>query len=78
MTVIRGPPVLRIRHQHVKILDDRIQIERLELFRVVEVRLQRIREHGVLMEDCEIQTLGPPFSILYDPARIVCDSAVHG
>ena len=39
---IGRPPILRVRHQGMKVLDDRIEIESLELLRVVEVLAHRI------------------------------------
>ena len=38
VTVVRGPPVLRIRHQGMQVLDHGIEVELLELSGVVETR----------------------------------------
>src|SRR5918911_1326310 len=42
MAVVGRPPVLRARHQLDEVLLQRLEVERLELFRVVEVLAHRI------------------------------------
>src|ERR1700745_3601192 len=51
MAIIRRPPILRVPHQGVQILDHGIQIEALEFLGVVELLTHRIGQSGVLMEN---------------------------
>ncbi|QYO68894.1 hypothetical protein [Leptolyngbya sp. 7M] len=50
MTVISRPPVLRISHKSFEVFHDRVEIERLELSRVIEILAHRIGEFGILPE----------------------------
>jgi hypothetical protein len=60
---IGRPPLLRIRHESGEILLERLEVEALELLRVVETLLEGIEERGVLVEELEIKLIGPPFRI---------------
>jgi hypothetical protein len=60
---VGGPPVLRVGHQGVEILDEGVQVELLEGFGVVEVRAHRVGLGGVLVEDADLQLVGPPVGI---------------
>ena len=57
------PPLLRVRHQRVKIFDHAIQIEALEFFGVIELFAHRIGQRRVLMQDVQIQLIRPPVCI---------------
>ena len=57
------PPLLRVGHQRVQVLDHGIQIEALELFRVVELLVHRIGQRRVLVQDVEVQLIRPPVGI---------------
>src|SRR6202008_1912227 len=61
--VVRRPPRLRVRHQGIEVLDDRLEIESLELLGVVEFRTHRVREGRVLMQDFQVELVGPPIGI---------------
>jgi hypothetical protein len=37
MAKVSRPPILRIRHQPLKVLYDGVEVERLKLFRVIEI-----------------------------------------
>src|SRR5579871_5173922 len=63
VTEVCRPPVLRIGHQRVKVFDDGIQIETLELLGVVEVFAHRIGQGGMLVKDLNIQLIRPPFAV---------------
>ncbi|EEF93589.1 hypothetical protein CATMIT_01779, partial [Catenibacterium mitsuokai DSM 15897] len=45
------PPLLRIGHQRVQIALDRVEVERLERFGVIEVRAHRIGRRRLLVQD---------------------------
>jgi hypothetical protein len=63
MAEIRGPPVLRIRHQGMEILDHGGQIEALEFLGIVERLAHRIGQGGVLVENLQVQLVRPPVTI---------------
>jgi hypothetical protein len=62
----------------VEILDDSVEVERLELCRVVEVLAHRICQLGVLVQNGKIEAVGPPMLVARDLPRVVRDSAMHG
>ena len=57
------PPLLRIRHQGMKVLDHGIQVEALEFFRVIELLAHGIGQRGVLVQDVQVQLIRPPVGI---------------
>ena len=63
MAEIGRPPFLRIGHQGVQVLDDRVEVEALELFGVIEGLPHRIGERGMLVENPEIELFRPPVAI---------------
>ena len=72
VAVVRGPPVLRIRHQGMEVLDHGIQVEALELLGVVERLAHGIGQRGVLVQDLEVQLIGPPVRVRRRPPATVC------
>ena len=60
---VGGPPILRIGHDGMEILDHGIEVKFLELLRVIELLFHRIGERGVLMKNAEIQLIGPPVAV---------------
>ena len=52
---VRRPPVLRVRHQGVQVLDHGIEVEALEFLGVVERLAHRIGQAGVLVEDLQVR-----------------------
>ena len=64
VTKISRPPVLRIRHESVQILDHCIEIEALEFLGVVEALAHRVRGGCMLLQDLEIQPIRPPFLVI--------------
>ena len=60
MAVIGGPPVLAVGHQRVQIGDDRIEVEALERLRIVERFAKRVRRRLMLVQDLEVELIGPP------------------
>jgi hypothetical protein len=62
----------------MEVLDHRIEIEAFELGRVVEVHAHRIGQFGVLVQDSEVEAVGPPMLVAHDLARVMRDSAMHG
>jgi hypothetical protein len=75
---VRGPPALRVCHQRVQVLDHCVEIEGLELCRVVEVWAHRTGQRGVLVQDSEVEAIGPPMLVARDLARVVRDRAMQG
>ena len=63
VTKVRWPPVLRVRHQGVKVLFDGLQVELLEFLCVVERAAQRIAGGRVLVKHLEVQLVGPPVAV---------------
>ena len=74
---VRRPPVLRVGHQRTQVLDHRIQIELLELLGVVEFLVHGIGERGVLMQNAQVQLVGPPVAVAFCACRCVLDCAVR-
>ena len=73
MAVVRRPPVLGVRHQLEEVLLHGLEIEFLELFRVVELLAHGVGQGRVLVEDPEIELIGPPVPVRRSP-----DLRVHG
>ena len=57
------PPILRVRHQGLKVLDHRVQVEALEFLGVVERLAHRIGQGGVLVENLKVQLVRPPVAV---------------
>ncbi len=51
VTIVGRPPVLRLRHQGVKVLLQCLHVQLLELFGVVEVLAHRVRQGRVLVQN---------------------------
>jgi hypothetical protein len=66
---IRRPPVLRCRHHLRDVFLYGVEIERLELFGVVEVAAHRIARRRTLMEDLQVQLIRPPFLVRHAAVR---------
>ena len=62
------PPILRVRHQGMKVLDHGIQVEALEFLGVVERLAHRIGQGRVLVENLEVQLVRPPVTV--HPPRV--------
>ena len=60
VTKVGRPPVLRRRHQRGKVLLQRGVIERVEFVCVIEVSPHGVRLGGLLVQDVELQLVGPP------------------
>ena len=69
MPEIRRPPLLRIRHQRIEVLLDRLEIERFELRRIIEVRAHRIGQLGVLVQHLQIELIRPPVAVRPAPGN---------
>ncbi len=64
MAPVGWPPVLAVGHQGFQVALQCFEIEFLEFFGVVEIVAQRIGLAVVLMEDVQIQCVGPPGHIV--------------
>ena len=60
VAVVGRPPVLRRRHQLDEVPLQRVEVEGLELFGVVEVLFHRIGQVRVLVEHRQVQLIRPP------------------
>jgi hypothetical protein len=47
----------------MEVLLESLQVEALELLRIIEGLLHRAEEWGVLVEELKIQLIGPPFGV---------------
>ncbi|EFF49395.1 type II secretion system protein C [Xanthomonas citri pv. aurantifolii str. ICPB 10535] len=63
MAEVGRPPVLRIGHQRVQVLLERLQVQALERVGIVERRAQRVGFARMLAEQIHAQLLGPPIAI---------------
>ncbi len=57
------PPVLRIGHQGMQVLDHGVEVEALELLGVVERLAHRIGQAGLLVQDLNVQLVRPPVTV---------------
>jgi hypothetical protein len=69
MAVVGRPPRLRIGHQRREIVDDGVEVERLELGRIVEILDHRIGQRGMLVQDRKVELVGPPLRVRLDLAN---------
>src|ERR1700712_4334720 len=63
MPEIGWPPLLRVRHQRMQVLDHGIEVEALEFFCVVEGFAHRIGRRVIAMQHADIQLLRPPVAV---------------
>ncbi|RMQ32055.1 Type II secretion system protein C [Pseudomonas syringae pv. actinidiae] len=60
---IRRPPVLRPGHDVAQVLLDRFEVQTLELFGIVKALAHRVGERRMLVQNLQIQLLGPPVTV---------------
>ena len=70
VAVVGRPPLLRRRHHVDDVLLQRVDVERLELFCVVEVLAHRVAPGRVLVEDLQVQLVRPPVLVRVGPAHL--------
>ena len=63
VTKVGRPPVLRVRHQCGEIGLERLQIEFLELGRIIKILAHRIRQVGILVQDFQVKLVRPPVAV---------------
>ena len=63
VTPVSGPPLLRVGHQLGKVFLDRSQVELLEFFGVIEIGIHRVGSRRVLVQDVQVQLIGPPIAV---------------
>src|SRR3981189_316532 len=63
MTEIGRPPVLRVLHQGMQVLDYGVEVEALEFLGIVERFAHRIGGGRVRMEHSDIEVLWPPVAV---------------
>jgi len=63
MSEIGWPPVLRIRHQGMQVLDHGVEVEALELLGVVESLIHRIGKRRIPMQHFDVERVGPPIPV---------------
>ena len=61
--VVGGPPLLRVGHQLHEVGLEGSQVERRELRGVVKVLAHRVGLNGVLVQDPQVQLVGPPIAV---------------
>ena len=61
VTPVCGPPILTIGHQRFDVFFDSVKIKRLDRFAMVVIGIHRVGACAVLVQDVEVQGLGPPF-----------------
>src|SRR5215218_7014574 len=71
MAVVGRPPVLRRRHHLEDVPLQRVDVEGLELFCVVEVLAHRIGPGRVLVENLQVQLIRPPVLVRPGPGRLL-------
>src|SRR5262249_28080978 len=69
MAEVGRPPLLRIRHQGMQVLDHGIEIKGLEFLGVIERRTHRIRQRGVPMENLKAVGSNPTPGIPLTPLK---------
>ncbi len=69
VAIVGGPPVLRVGHQGVQVLDHGVQVQGLELLRVIERRPQRVGRWGVLVQHLQAELVGPPIGVALRSGR---------
>ena len=76
VAVVGGPPVLRVGHQRMQVLDHRVEVQGLEFPRVLEFLAHRIGLGRMQGKDGEVELLGPPVAVAFGPGhRMVVDAA---
>ncbi|MNZ63419.1 hypothetical protein D3C78_815650 [compost metagenome] len=75
VTEVRRPPVLGIGHQRSQVFFQRLEVQALEGFGVVEVAPQRVRLGRVLTQDLQIQLVRPPVAVRRATASGVIERA---
>src|SRR5215218_5309772 len=70
VAVVGRPPVLRRRHQLEDVPLQRVDVEGLELFRVVEVLAHRVGPARVMVENLQVGLIRPPVPIRLGPSRL--------
>ena len=60
MAVIGRPPVLRVRHQGMQVLDHGVQIKAFELIGVIKRFTHRVGLRGMLVQDVQLELIRPP------------------
>ncbi|CAB4955834.1 unannotated protein [freshwater metagenome] len=64
VAVVGGPPVLGVGHQRGEVGLDLAQVEASELARIVEARAHGVGQRRVLVQQPQVELLGPPVAIL--------------
>ena len=63
VAVVGGPPVLRVGHQGMQVLDHRAQVQAVEGRGIVEGLTHRAGQRRVLMQGLQVQPVGPPVCV---------------
>ncbi|OIQ83142.1 hypothetical protein GALL_350680 [mine drainage metagenome] len=77
VAVVGRPPVLRVGHQRLEILDHGVEIEALERFGVVEVLVHRIGQGRMLVQHLQVELVGPPVAVRRTAASGVIERALR-
>ena len=63
VTEVGRPPILRVRHQGMEVLDHGVEVEALEFLGVVERLAHRIGQGRALMETLKVELVRPPVAV---------------
>ena len=63
VSVVGGPPVLAVRHQSVEVFLEALVVKGLEGFSVVKIWVHGVGLGVVLVENVQVEVLGPPILI---------------
>ena len=69
MTVVSGPPVLRVGHQGLEVFNDGVEVQCFEFLCVVERFTQRIGERVLGVQDFQVQLIRPPVGVARGPGH---------
>ena len=76
VTVVGRPPVLRRRHHLLDVVLHGIEVEGLELLRVVESVAHRIARGRILVKDFQVQLIRPPVAVRLAAVRLARERAL--
>jgi hypothetical protein len=63
MAEVGRPPVLRVGHQRGEVLLEGLEVQALERLGIVEALAQRVGLGHVLMQDLQVELVGPPVTV---------------
>ena len=77
MPIIGWPPLLRVGHETMQILLQRLVIKRIERLGIVKIRIHRICLGRMLVQDVEIELVRPPIPCCGTASGCIRQSPMH-